>query len=108
MCLPLPVGLSSSVARSAACLTRVAWMSHWVFILCVLFLPWGQGWTQVRTHGGLRPPGPIFFFRSLIFQKKKKKKILAPPTLTFSLGPLQICKTQPASLHVKLSRPVHM
>ena len=40
MRLSLPAGLSSPVTCSAACLTFVAWMSHWVFILCILFLLW--------------------------------------------------------------------
>ena len=40
MRLPLLVGLSGSTARSSACLTLVAWMSHWVFIFYVLFLLW--------------------------------------------------------------------
>ena len=39
MRLPLPAGLSGSAALSVTCLTLVAWMSHWVFILYVLFLP---------------------------------------------------------------------
>ena len=39
--------LSNSVARSEACLTLVAWMSSWVFILCISFLLWARhclGW----------------------------------------------------------------
>ena len=31
-----------SLACSIACLTLVAWMSHCVFILCVLILPWAR------------------------------------------------------------------
>jgi len=37
MCLPLPTGLSDFAALSSAYLTLVAWMSSWVFILCISF-----------------------------------------------------------------------
>ena len=40
MRLPLPVGLFGPTACSATCLTLVASMSHWVFILCISFLLW--------------------------------------------------------------------
>ena len=54
MCLPLPTCLFDSVACSGACLTLVAWMSSWVFILCISFLLWAE-------HGlGLG----LFFFNS--------------------------------------------
>ena len=42
MRLPLPVGLSGPAACSVVFLTLVAWMSHWVFILCISFLLWAR------------------------------------------------------------------
>ena len=38
MCLPLPIGLFNSTARSSAYLTLMAWMGSWVFSLCISFL----------------------------------------------------------------------
>ena len=38
MRLPLPTGLFDSGTRSRACLTLMAWVSFFVFILCILFL----------------------------------------------------------------------
>ena len=40
MRLPLPTDLFNSATRFGACLTLVAWMSSWVFILCISFLLW--------------------------------------------------------------------
>ena len=40
MRLPLPASLFGLAACFVACLTLVAWMSHWVFILCMSFLLW--------------------------------------------------------------------
>ena len=37
-CLPLPSSLSNPTTRSGFCLTLAAWMSSWVFILCITFL----------------------------------------------------------------------
>ena len=42
MRLPLPTGLSDFAAHFGACLTLVAWMSSWVFILCSSFLLWAK------------------------------------------------------------------
>ena len=36
----LPTGLLDFVARFSTYLTRVVWMSSWVFILCISFLLW--------------------------------------------------------------------
>ena len=40
MHLPLPTHLFASAACSGACLTFMAWMSSWVFILYISFLLW--------------------------------------------------------------------
>ena len=40
--LSLPADFSDFVEHSGACLTLVAWMSSWLFVLCISFLLWAE------------------------------------------------------------------